>query len=135
MMPRGIGNNRLGGSYDAGAQQDIADGDSFELQPTFLTGSADAINPHIAGNYIIDTAGVDAITLAAPTDGVDDGLSISIYSDSTNAHTVTCPTTLFCPGTAKKTIATFAAFQGAGIGLRAMDGNWHVVAQTGITFS
>lgn len=134
--PRGIGNRTLGGAYDLAAQQDIQDGDSFEMQIISLTGAADVINPHVPGNYIVDTAGVDAMTLGAPTTDVDDGLSINIYSDSANAHTLTCPLALFETGAAAKTVFTFQAFKGSGISLRAMDGAWHVVSVSlGVTLA
>lgn len=125
---RGV-QNHSGGSYDRSAQQDIADGDAFQGGITLLTGAADAINPHVSGNYMVKTAGVDAMTLAAPTPGADDNLSIGIYSDTLFAHTVTA-TTLFANGTALKSVATFGAFKGAGILLRAFNGVWQVVSQT-----
>lgn len=117
------------GAFAQDAQQDIIDGDALQGPITLLTGSADAINPHVSGNYIVKTAGVDAMTLAAPTAGVDDNLSIAIFSDTTNAHTVTA-TALFANGTALKTTCTFGAFKGAGIVLRAFNGVWQVVSQT-----
>src|ERR1700688_1444463 len=88
---RGV-QNHGGGAFDQSAQQDVVDTDSFQGPITSLTGVAanpDAINPHIAGNYIIDSAAVDPITLAAPTAEVDDGLSINVWSDSNFAHTIT----------------------------------------------
>lgn len=130
---RGI-QNHSGGAYDGAAQQDIMDGDALQGGITTLTGSADAINPNVAGNYIVKTAGVDAMTLAAPRVGLDDNLSIAIYSDTTNAHTITA-TSLFANGTALKTTATFAAFRGAGLVLRAFNGVWQVVASTAVTFT
>jgi hypothetical protein len=133
-MARGIGNNRVGGAYDVAAQGDLSDGDAFELQPTLLSGSADVIPPHQAGNYIVKTAGVDAMTLGAPTPGTDDNLSISIFSDTLNAHTVTA-TALFANGTALKTTATFAAFRGAGMTLRAFNGVWQIVGASGVSFT
>jgi hypothetical protein len=114
--------------------QQGADCDAFNALPTLLTGSADAINPHVSGNYIIKTAGVNAMTLAAPTVGLDDNLSIQIWSDTTNAHTLTA-TTLLANGTALKTTATFAAFRGAGIGLRAYNGVWQTVSNTAVTLT
>lgn len=125
--PRGIGARSAGGVYDAGAQNDVADPDSFELAPIELSGTTDAINPHVAGNYVIKTAGVDAITLGAPTAGIDDNLSINIWSDTANAHTVTLPSALFAIGAALKTVATFSAFRGAGLSLRAYNGTWQVI--------
>ena len=132
-MARGIGNH-AGGAYTTDSQQDIIDGDAFEGPITQLTGSADAINPHASGNYVVKTAGVDAMTLAAPTVGTDDGLSISVYSDTTNAHTITA-TSLLANGTALKTTATFAAFRGAGVTLRAFNGVWQVIGNTAVTLT
>lgn len=121
-----------GGSYDQSSMQDIMDGDAMQGGLTSLTGvaaSPDALNPHVAGNYLIDSVAADPITLGLPTAEVDDGMSISIYSDSAFAHTVTLPSAGFKTGTATpKTIATFAAFAGAGMTLRAIDGAWHVVS-------
>jgi hypothetical protein len=134
-MARGLSGGNFQGSFDAGAQKALTDSDSFILSPSVLSGSADAVNPHTGGNFIISTAGVDAITLAAPTAGVDDNLTISIYSDTTNAHTVTMPSALLAAGVALKTIATFAAFRGAGISLRAYNGVFQVIASTGIVLS
>jgi hypothetical protein len=132
-MSRGITTSHVG-SYERASQQDIIDGDSFEGPIIVLSGTADAINPHVAGNYIVNTGSADAMTLAAPTAGVDDGLSINVYSDSTQAHTITA-TSLFANGTALKTTATFAAFRGAGVNLRAYNGVWQVIGQTAITFT
>lgn len=118
-----------GGAYDQSAQQDIMDGDALQGPITSLTGVADVINPHISGNYLIDTGSADVITLGLPTSEADDGLSIAIFSDSAFAHTVTLPSAAYKGGTATpKTIATFAAFAGAGMILRAIDGAWHVLA-------
>jgi hypothetical protein len=125
--PRGIGARNAGGVYSQDGQQDIIDGDSFQGPETLLSGTTDAIVNHVAGNYIIKTAGVDAITLFAPTAGIDDGLSINIWSDTANAHTVTLPSAVFASGKAQSTVATFAAFRGAGISLRAFNGVWQVI--------
>jgi hypothetical protein len=122
--------NHSGGVFDQSAQQDIMDGDSFQGPITSLVGVAanpDAINPHISGNYLIDSGAVDPITLGLPTSDVDDGVSINIWSDSNFAHTVTLPSAAFKAGKALTTVCTFPAFAGAGISLRAIDGFWHVV--------
>lgn len=132
--PRGIGARNAGGAYTADAQQDLVDTDSLQGPITLLTGTTDAINPHIPGNYLIDAGAVDAITLTAPTAEVDDGLSINIWSDTAFAHTVTAAA-LFANGTALKTTATFAAFRGAGMTLRAIDGVWHVLSSSGVVFT
>lgn len=99
-----------------------------------LSGSTDAINPHIQANYIITTAGVDAQTLAAPTAGTDDGIEIVLSSSTSNAHTLTA-TGLLQTGTASVNVATFAAQKGAGLTLKAYNAKWQVLASVGITFS
>jgi hypothetical protein len=135
---RGI-QNHMGGSFDQSSMQDIVDGDAFQGPLTALFGLAanpDAINPHVAGNYIIDSTAVDPITLGLPTAEVDDNLTIAIYSDTAFAHTVTLPSVGYANGlVALKAIATFGAFRGAGMLLRAIDGTWQVLASAGITFS
>jgi hypothetical protein len=135
--PRGIGARSVGGAYDAGAQADIIDTDATQAPLTLLSGTTDAINPHVAGNYLIDTGQIDAITLGAPTAEVDDNLTIAIWSDSAFAHTITCPSAIIAAGVALKTVITFPAFKGAGVILRAIDGNWHILGQgfTAVTLS
>lgn len=103
------------------------------FQPIFLGGSADAIPSTVPGDYVVKTAGVDAMTLAAPT-LANDGIVISVFSDTTNAHTITA-TSLLANGTALKTTATFAAFRGAGLILKASNLVWHVLSSTAITFT
>lgn len=133
-MARAVGNHV--GAFDSGAAQDIKDTDAMQGAPIVISGTADAINPHNSGNYIVATAGVDAMVLTAPTAGIDDNLSIAIFSDTLNAHTITA-TSLFASGASAglKSTATFAAFRGAGVILRAYNGVWQVVGQTGISFT
>lgn len=133
-MARGIGQH-AGGAYDGGCQQDIIDADSVEGPIVSLLGAADALNPHVAGNYIVSKAGVDTITLGVPTVGSDDNLTVNIWSDTANAHTVTLPSASYATGAGMKTVATFAAARGAGISLRAFNGVWQVLGQSGITFT
>ena len=92
----------------------------------FLTGSADAIDATVPGFYVIKTAGVDAMTLVAPAAAAE-GNIIEIVSDTTNAHTLTA-TSLLANGTALKTTATFPAFRGAYLKLRACNGVWEVLS-------
>jgi hypothetical protein len=88
----------------------------LNMPGVFLAGSADAIPAGVAATYIVKTAGVDAMTLAAPT-AAQEGNIIMIISDTTNAHTLTA-TSLLANGTALKTTATFPAFKGACLVLR-----------------
>lgn len=99
---------------------------ALSLPPIKLGGSADAIPAGVAGNYIVTTAGVNAMTLAAPT-LAQEGNVITVFSDTTNAHTLTA-TSLLANGTALKTTATFPAFRGAGLILKVSNLVYHVLS-------
>ena len=129
--PRGIGARSAGGAYSADAQQDLVDTDPFQVGPIELSGTTDAINPHVPGNYVIKTGSANAITIGAPTPGVDDNLTIQIWSDTAQAHTVTAPSAIIAAGVALKTVMTFPAFRGAGVSLRAYNGVWHFIGGGG----
>lgn len=130
--PRGIAARGLGGAYAPREQQDIIDADGFEGPITELSGTTDAIDPTRPGNYLIKTAGVDAITIGAPRVGIDDNLSIAIYSDTANAHTITAPSAIVTTGaTVLKTAITLLAFRGSGVSLRAYNGTWQVIGNVG----
>lgn len=101
--------------------------------PTALTTNG-AIPPHVGHTYVITKAGVLADTLAAPTATTDDGIEITVTSNTANAHTITATGLLQC-GTAAVNLATFAAQAGAGLTLMAYQGKWNVMASVGITFS
>jgi len=132
--PRGVGARTQGGAYSQDAQQDNIDTDSFSSPIILLSGTTDVIAPNAPGNYIVKTGQANAMTLAAPRVGIDDNVSINVWSDTLFAHTITA-TALFANGTALKTTATFAAFRGAGLTLRAFNGVWQVVSSTGVTFT
>lgn len=91
-----------------------------------LTGTTDAIDATQPGFYVIKTAAVDAMTLAAPAVAAE-GNIIEIVSDTLFAHTLTA-TSLLANGTALKTTATFPAFRGAYLKLRACNLVWEVLS-------
>jgi hypothetical protein len=93
-----------------------------------------ALPPHVGHTYVVTKAGVAALTLAAPTAGTDDGIEITITSNTANAHTLTA-TGLLQTGSASVNVATFAANAGAGLTLMAYQGKWNVMSSVGITFS
>jgi hypothetical protein len=130
---RGAGNTSAGGAYSFQAMQDLVDGDAFQAQPTLFSGTADAINIYSGNNNnIVTRAGVDATTLPAPVAGKDDNLTIAVWSNTAFAHTITCPSAIIQNGAAAlRTSITFPAFAGAGVLLRAYNGNWQVVGGTG----
>jgi hypothetical protein len=89
----------------------------------------------VAGNtFVITKAGVAALTLAAPVVGTQDGLKMTITSNTAFAHTLTA-TGLFQTGTATVNLATFAAFAGATIDLMAYQGKWNVFNTNAITLT
>lgn len=142
--PRGIDGHNQGGAFSRDTQEDLVQSDSFIGGPMVLTGTTDAIAfPYVptfplgSQNYIISTAGVDAVTLGLPRNPNDDNQSVNIWSDTANAHTVTLPSTAYAIGgtAGLKTIATFAANRGAGMSLRAYNGTWQVISSQGVTFS
>lgn len=101
-----------------------------------LTGATDAISIK-SGTAMVTTAGVDAMTLVAPTPGSaaaggDDGKTLSVISTTAQAHTITTPTNAI---NGSKHIATFAAAVANLILLQAYNGVWYMLAQTGITLS
>jgi len=129
-MARGITHYGAFGADTAAG--DVLQCDAFQGVPVSLTGTADAINPYsTSNNYVVTTAAADAITLPLPIAGVDDNLSIAIYSATAYAHSVTLPSAKLASGQALKTTATLAAFAGAGILLRAWNGTWQQVGSTG----
>src|SRR5271157_3175487 len=134
-MARGV-QNHSGGAYDASAQQDILDGDPFQGSITLLSGTADVINGHVSGNYIItQSGGADGIVLGAPTAGVDDGLSIAIWSNTAQAHTITCTGNLLTGTSGKTGVLTLANVAGSGVLLRAYGGKWMVVGAQTVTYT
>lgn len=134
--PRGIGARATGGAYTYDCQQDLQDGDALLGPLILLSGTTDAIpNPHVNGNYMITGGAADAVTLGVPTAGLDDNLSLAIYSDTAHAHTVILPSAVFANGVALHGTATLAAQRGAGMKLRAYNGTWQVMQSSGVTFS
>lgn len=103
---------------------------SLKWPATFLSGSADVIPASVPGFYVVKTAGVNAMTLAVPPASAE-GNIIYVSSDTTNAHTITCPSAILASGLALKTIATFPAFRGAMILLRVCNGVYHVISTGG----
>jgi hypothetical protein len=91
----------------------------------------------ICGTSFIETAGVDACTLAtpvagAPSAGGNDGLEITIIDNSGHAHTVTTAANKITPS---HHLATFNGTQGSFITFVARNGFWIPVQQSGVTVS
>ena len=60
---------------------------TIQLTPVVASGSSDAL-PKI-GLVFVTTAGVDAMTLATPTAGTDDGKVLTVVDTGGHAHTIT----------------------------------------------
>jgi hypothetical protein len=96
----------------------------------FLSGSADALTG-APGYFVVKTAGVDAITLVTPTVAME-GNVVEVWSDTTNAHTITAASACVAAGQALKTVITFPAFRGAGVRLRAVNLTWQIIGNGGV---
>ena len=106
---------------------------TLRLSPIALTGIADAIDPHTPATYI--TVAVDAMTIAAPTVTVDDGVVIQITTGTTGTPTLTCTGGTLRPGTAAVTTVLFAASPGSTVELMAYQGNWYVIGANNVTYA
>lgn len=88
-----------------------------------LSGSADQIS--FPGTTIINGAGIDACTLAAPIPGPqpmgDDGKTIEIFDGAGFGHTITCPANAII---GSKHLLTFSGTKGGNITLQAWNGVW-----------
>ena len=99
--------------------------DSGRMQK--LSAATGAIPVTGGGTYVITYAtGAGAYTLAAPTATTQDGMRITVTSNSAQAHTITA-TGLFQGGVVTDAnVVTFAAYAGASIGLIAYQGKWNI---------
>lgn len=112
---------------------DVITGGGGSLQNA--PGSSATSSIPIVGTSFIETAGVDACTLAAPVAGApssggNDGLSITIFDNSGHAHTVTTPANAITPS---HHVLTFNGTQGSFVTLTARNGKWLVEASSGVT--
>lgn len=100
----------------------------------FPLGASGAINPHVQANYLLTKAGIAAMTLAAPTAGLDDFKQITITSNTANQHTITA-TGLFLDGAGHNNVATFPTTAGASLTLMAFNGKWLVISNANVVMS
>lgn len=129
-MPVGAKQVSAGGAFDypsASAVSNLPDGSL-----TQLSGTADVIPNHSAGDYeVTNAAAADLCTLGAPTAGDplaggDDGKIIRFTSTSAFAHRITSTGNLQT-GTASVNSVTLAAFAGASVTLKAFNGKWQII--------
>lgn len=94
---------------------------------TTYTGSADAIDITRGDIHILNrSGGVNAATIAAPTDETDDGREIWIKNGTTQANTLTVTGGLGGSGSSYDVI-TFGAVVAANATLRAYQGQWYLI--------
>lgn len=126
----------------------VGQSSNLPFQFEVLTGTTDVITggagvlgngatPPICGTSFIETAGVDACTLAqpvagAPSAGGNDGLEIMIVDNSGHAHTVTTAANGITPA---HHLATFNGTQGSFVVFIARNGKWIPVQLSGVTIS
>jgi hypothetical protein len=92
----------------------------------------------LPGKYVITKAGVAALTLVAPTAGLDDGVLIQLISTTANAHTVTTPAAGNIQDgntSGHNTVLTFNAHIGANAILEAYNGTWYVLSEVGCSLT
>ncbi len=85
-----------------------------------------------SSTVLIKGSGVIALTLALPTTGVHDGMTIRIQSTTASAHTVTTPAVGF---NATNTLATFGGAKGDGFEVTAAGVTWLVNWTRNVTLS
>lgn len=93
-----------------------------------------AIPAHASGFYVITKGSAIALTLAAPTATMDDGIEIVITSSTAFAHVITA-TGLLKTGASTVNTATCSAFAGASVTFKAYQGLWYVLSQNAQTFA
>lgn len=109
--------------------------DTASNQNTVTAYAANGALTIASGTAMLTKAGVNAMTLAAPT-AVQEGTTLVVVSQTANAHTITA-TGLLDDGVTggSKTTATFAAFAGATVTLMASNLKWAVVSLKAVTIS
>jgi hypothetical protein len=126
----------------------VGQSSNLPFQYEVLTGTTDVITggggvignnptPPICGTSYIETAGVDACTLAtplagSPAAGGNDGLEITIIDNGGHAHTVTTAASKITPA---HHLATFNGTQGSFVTFSARNGFWIPVQLSGVTIS
>lgn len=131
----GIGVNTNTGALLLNTDGTLARG--VAIAPTGAGGTAlsgdGAITIAAGAVYYITKASAAALTLAAPT-AAQEGLVMYVRSKSKFAHTITV-TAGFGGGGASFDVATFAAYTGAGMALQAVNAEWWIINQVGITLA
>lgn len=97
--------------------------------------SADGAITIKSGCVMITKATAAALTLAAPTAGVDDGKQLTIIDTYGAAHTVTQTSPGFNAGSTSSDVGTFGGAKGDGLMLLAFQGVWLVLNNVNVTLA
>jgi hypothetical protein len=85
-----------------------------------------------AGSAFITKGSIAVLTLTNPAAGVDDGKTLTIVSTTAFAHTITTAANGI---NGNKSVATFGAAAANFITMKAFNGSWWVVGNTGVVLS
>jgi hypothetical protein len=100
-----------------------------EIPGTLLSGTQDALP--LIGFVLVTSTQVDAMTLALPAAGTNDGQILTVVDTGGHAHTITTGTGGFISGsTQAHRTGTFNGNAGAQITLQAYNGLWYVMGNT-----
>lgn len=108
----------------------VGNANGVALAPQVISG--DGAITLLTGAVALTKGSAAAITLAAPAVGTDDGKILVITSETAFAHVVTCSSVGFNSKGSSGTL-TFTAAKGAGVILKARNGNWWVISNITVT--
>jgi hypothetical protein len=114
---------------------DIAQQANGGVKPRITTALVDGAIGIFSQSVYITKATAAALTIAAPTAGTHDGVTIDIISTTAQAHTVTATTIGFNAGGAASDVGTFATAIGNGLRIQAYQGEWYVLNNIGVTLA
>ncbi len=97
--------------------------------PTFTLTANDAAFAAKPGVFILNKAGVLALTIPSPRANIDDGLVMTFIAATAQANTITV-TAGFGGGTTARDVATFGGAINDGISMVAVQGVWYPMPTT-----
>lgn len=102
----------------------------FQETTAAKAGATDALP--LGGFCPVTTAGVNAMTLATPSAGTDDGKRLSVVDTGGHAHTITTAANKIAPS---HDTVTFNGTIGSFVVLVAYNGLWYVLGSSGVAFT
>lgn len=109
--------------------------DEADIKRNIILAPANGAIAIQSSTVIITKGTAAALTLAAPTAGVHDGVTILIISNTAAAHTVTNTSPGFNNGSTASDVATFGAAIGNMMMLMAYNGVWLAFDLHGVTLA